>query len=83
MRFSFECTAFPVEPDRCRERAGARYAATIDVCLRTKLIVEPTAAMGVPAALRAPNEWRESRMGVLLSGGNVDLAAALKLFEGA
>ncbi|HET7747646.1 MAG TPA: threo-3-hydroxy-L-aspartate ammonia-lyase [Vicinamibacteria bacterium] len=47
---------------------------------RLKLVVEPTGALGLAAILagRIPVEGR--RVGVILSGGNVDLAAAGTLF---
>jgi threo-3-hydroxy-L-aspartate ammonia-lyase len=48
---------------------------------RMKLVVEPTGAMGLAAALagRVPVSGR--KVGIILSGGNVDLVAALRLFE--
>ncbi len=48
---------------------------------RLKLIVEPTAVLGLAAALRGSVEVAGRRVGVILSGGNVDLTAALALFE--
>jgi threonine dehydratase len=47
---------------------------------RTKLVVEPTGVLGLAAALAGRVELRERRVGVILSGGNVDLAYALELF---
>ncbi len=48
---------------------------------RMKLVVEPTGALGIAALraghVRAPGQ----RVGVVISGGNVDLSEALKLFE--
>jgi threo-3-hydroxy-L-aspartate ammonia-lyase len=48
---------------------------------RMKLVVEPTGALGVAALIhgRAPHA-KGARIGVILSGGNVDLAAAAALF---
>ena len=51
---------------------------------RMKLVVEPTGAHG-PGRGRCPAASRSSRatrIGVILSGGNVDLAEAAKLFAG-
>jgi len=48
---------------------------------RMKLVVEPTGAMGLAAALAGKVPVSGLRVGVILSGGNVDLAAALRLFE--
>ena len=49
---------------------------------RLKLIVEPTGALGLAAALRGRIEVAGKRVGAILSGGNVDLASALELFRG-
>ncbi len=48
---------------------------------RMKLVVEPTGALGLAAAYRGKVEVRGKRVGVVLSGGNVDLAAAAALFS--
>ena len=48
---------------------------------RMKLVVEPTGVLGLAAALRGKVEVAGRRVGVILSGGNVDLAYALELFE--
>jgi threo-3-hydroxy-L-aspartate ammonia-lyase len=47
---------------------------------RTKLVVEPTGALGVAALLAGRIPVQGRRVGVLLSGGNVDLAQALGWF---
>jgi len=49
---------------------------------RMKLIVEPTGALGLAAALAGKVEVKGQRVGVILSGGNVDLAFALGLMNG-
>ena len=41
---------------------------------RLKLIVEPTGALGAAAAIEGSTPIRGARVGVVLSGGNVDLA---------
>jgi threonine dehydratase len=41
---------------------------------RLKLVVEPTGALGAAAALEGTTSIRGARVGVILSGGNVDLA---------
>jgi len=41
---------------------------------RLKLVVEPTGALGAAAALEAGTPLRGKRAGVILSGGNVELA---------
>ncbi|MCC2636209.1 MAG: serine/threonine dehydratase [Ramlibacter sp.] len=48
---------------------GMRFMAS-----RMKLLVEPTGCLGLAAARRMKADLRGKRVGVLLSGGNVDLA---------
>jgi threonine dehydratase len=40
---------------------------------RMKLVVEPTGALGAAAALEGATPIRGARVGIILSGGNVDL----------
>jgi len=40
---------------------------------RMKIIVEPSAAVCLAALLDRPDEARGRRVGIILSGGNVDL----------
>jgi threonine dehydratase len=47
---------------------------------RMKLVVEPTGALGLAAILAGRLDVSGRRVGVILSGGNVDLQAALRLF---
>ena len=49
---------------------------------RLKLIVEPTGVLGLAALFNGRAACRKSRIGVILSGGNVDLSAALRWFGG-
>ncbi|HEY0879264.1 MAG TPA: threo-3-hydroxy-L-aspartate ammonia-lyase [Zeimonas sp.] len=42
---------------------------------RMKIVVEPTGCLGAAGAFANAHAWRGRRIGVLLSGGNVDLAA--------
>ncbi len=48
---------------------------------RMKLIVEPSCAVPLAAILKAKAKFEKKRVGVILSGGNVDLERALKLFS--
>jgi threonine dehydratase len=48
---------------------------------RLKLVVEPTGALGLAAALAGRVETAGLRVGAILSGGNVDLVAAGELFR--
>jgi len=47
---------------------------------RMKLVVEPTGVLGLAAALSGRVDVQGKNVGVILSGGNVDLAYALSLF---
>ncbi len=50
---------------------------------RAKLVVEPSGAVPLAALLASPGELAGQRVGVILSGGNVDLAAACALLGSA
>ncbi len=47
---------------------------------RMKLVVEPSGAVPVAALLADPESFRGRRVGIVISGGNVDLASACELF---
>jgi len=47
---------------------------------RMKLVVEPTGALATAGVLSGPLDVRAKRVGIILSGGNVDLKAAAALF---
>ncbi|HTE28759.1 MAG TPA: pyridoxal-phosphate dependent enzyme [Chryseolinea sp.] len=47
---------------------------------RMKIIIEPSCAVPVAAILKEHQKFAGKRTGVILSGGNVDLERALKLF---
>src|SRR5687768_9378649 len=49
---------------------------------RMKLVVEPSGAVPLAALLADPGAFREMRVGVVISGGNVDLENACRLFAG-
>jgi threonine dehydratase len=49
---------------------------------RMKMIIEPSAAVPVAAILRSREKFKGKKVGVILSGGNVDLEQALKLMTG-
>lgn len=48
---------------------------------RMKIVVEPTGALAATAALSGRVDLRGKKVGVLLSGGNVDLAAIPRLLQ--
>lgn len=47
---------------------------------RMKIIVEPSAAVPFAALLKEKENFKGKRVGIILSGGNVDLERTLKLF---
>jgi threonine dehydratase len=47
---------------------------------RMKLVVEPSGAVPVAAVLANPEAFRGRRVGIVISGGNVDLSFACELF---
>ncbi|HEX8041348.1 MAG TPA: pyridoxal-phosphate dependent enzyme [Chryseosolibacter sp.] len=47
---------------------------------RLKVIVEPSAAVAFASALKGRQQFRNKNVGIILSGGNVDLVRAAKLF---
>jgi len=49
---------------------------------RMKLVVEPSGAVPVAALLADPAAFAGRRVGIVISGGNVDLASACELFAG-
>lgn len=48
---------------------------------RTKLVVEPTGALALAGVLSHTSKFRGKKVGVVLSGGNVDFHRAVRLFE--
>lgn len=48
---------------------------------RGKLVVEPSGATAVAGLLRRPDLAADRRIGIILSGGNVDLRSACDIFE--
>jgi threonine dehydratase len=47
---------------------------------RMKLVVEPTGALAAAGVLSGRVQVRDARVGIILSGGNVDLKAIASLF---
>jgi threonine dehydratase len=46
---------------------------------RMKIVVEPTGALATAGLLQQPQRWRGRRIGVIISGGNVDLGRFARL----
>jgi len=49
---------------------------------RLKIVVEPSCAVPLAAVLKEKTRFAGKRVGIILSGGNVDLERAAKLFSG-
>jgi threonine dehydratase len=47
---------------------------------RLKIIIEPSAAVAFAAVLKDKGQFRNKKVGIILSGGNVDLERAVKMF---
>jgi len=47
---------------------------------RMKIVVEPSAAVPFASVLKSKEKFKGKRVGIILSGGNVDLERAAKLF---
>ena len=52
---------------------GEIVAAMRLIWERMKIVIEPSSAVAVAALLKSPDMFRAKRVGVILSGGNVDL----------
>jgi len=48
---------------------------------RMKIIIEPSGAVPLAAILKAKEKFAGKKVGMILSGGNVDLAKVLELFS--
>ena len=51
------------------------------VWTRMKIVVEPTGVLALSALFRGHLKFEGRRVGVILSGGNIDLPAAAELFR--
>ena len=77
---------FPVIRRDVDDILTASDAALVD-CMRffaerMKLVVEPTGCLGFAAARALKDQWQGKKIGILVSGGNVDLARLGSLLAG-
>jgi threonine dehydratase len=74
---------FPIVLDHVDDMAAVDDEQIVDAMRflweRMKLVVEPTGALATAYALTKAGTWDGQRIGILISGGNVDLALALQL----
>lgn len=74
---------FPIIHELVSEVITASDAQIIDamrlVWERMKIIIEPSCAVPLASLLKEKERFKDQRVGIILSGGNVDLERALKL----
>lgn len=74
---------FAIMQNHVRSIVGVEDAALVAtmrlLAERMKIIVEPTGCLAPAAALAAAQQWRGRRVGILLSGGNIDISAFARL----
>lgn len=68
--------------DMVTVRDDALIDAMRFVWQRMKIIIEPTGALALAAALSGAIDVRGARVGILVSGGNVDISAAAEWMSG-
>jgi threonine dehydratase len=76
---------FPIIRDHVKEIITVTdeeiVAAMRQIWERLKIIVEPSCAVPFAAVLKAKEKFSGKKVGIILSGGNVDLKKACALFE--
>ncbi|WP_210242821.1 threo-3-hydroxy-L-aspartate ammonia-lyase [Pararhizobium mangrovi] len=69
---------FAIIRERCAGITTVTDAALVEAmrffAARMKIVVEPTGCLSFCGAERMADEWRDARIGILVSGGNVDVA---------
>lgn len=75
---------FPIIRDNVKEVITVSDEEIVEamrlVWERLKIIVEPSGVVPFAAVLKDKNKFKGKRVGIIFSGGNVDLERALKLF---
>ena len=72
MRISFPIIQQLV-PDIIRVEEDEILDAMKLIWERLKIVVEPSSAVPFAAVLKQPSKFRNKKVGIILSGGNVDL----------
>jgi threonine dehydratase len=76
---------FPLIRDKVREIITVSDREIVQamrlIWERMKIIIEPSCAVPFAAVLKHPEKFAGKKIGIILSGGNVDLARAFKLFS--
>jgi threo-3-hydroxy-L-aspartate ammonia-lyase len=82
---SLGAVTWPIIRDRVTEMRTVPEAAVVEAMRflweRMKLVVEPSGAVALAALLHHEELRRYERVGIIISGGNVDLAAAAELIR--
>ena len=78
-RYTFPLVRAHVDEMRTATEQGIVEAMRF-LWTRMKLVIEPSGAVPIAALLADPEAFRGLRVGIVISGGNVDLAAACALF---
>jgi threonine dehydratase len=83
---SLGALTFPILQQYVTDIITVSDAALVQ-CMRTfaqrlKLIVEPTGCLGLAGAMRVISSLAGRRVGIIISGGNVDLARFCSLIAG-
>jgi len=77
---------FPIIRDHVRDILTVSDARLVEqmrfFAERMKIVVEPTGCLAAAAAFDAARAWQGKRVGVIVSGGNVDLAAYVRYLAG-
>jgi len=77
---------FPIIRDHVRDILTVSDARLVEqmrfFAERMKIVVEPTGCLAAAAAFDAARAWQGKRVGVIVSGGNVDLAAYARFLAG-
>lgn len=80
-RYTFPLVRAHVDEMRTATEEGIVEAMRF-LWTRMKFVVEPSGAVPVAALLADPEAFRGLRVGIVITGGNVDLSAACALFAG-
>ena len=80
-RYTFPLVRAHVDEMRTASEEGIVEAMRF-LWTRMKFVVEPSSAVPMAALLADPDAFRGQRVGIVITGGNVDLAAVCALFAG-
>ncbi len=83
LRSELGTLTFPLVREHVRDILLVEDRQTVDAMLllweRMKLVIEPSAAVALAAVLANPEQFAGRKVGIVLSGGNIDLRALSEL----